>query len=402
MFLELEDLRKMTVLSTKMERTMILMSIHPRTPSRPWFGPRARLVAVGFMAALLSCSSSDQVGYDVKINLIPPTETNAQNPLPSIEVPVSLSPSNPMYSLGFVDYRWPAGLNREAARRGDGLPAGFDMSMDQFALTGDGTVDFVVRVLSQTGYISGRDRNYVPVSPPSCSFTLDPNTATGADYAQNINQCLSDWLVENGVPQQFDMEVTAFGASASAAAIKSGFATKATATNWGLSGMLLMAGPSECDAENDEEVLDAVKEGEDIFGLLDCRTLEVTGEGTTSVSAEITGRADIWDACDQHLSWAIMQRTEVPGGDYTIAPEGVTVDGMTAQVPVSFYEKDSKKFFNALNEAGLGNCAGGNTPEPGAEGRAVIQWTVCGQTPRTGTIGIVAEGTCSLSPGKAE
>jgi hypothetical protein len=49
--------------------------------------------------------------------------------------------------------------------------------MDIDSFTADGPVSFAVRVYSQTGYVSGRDLGYVPVSPESCSFTLAPGGA---------------------------------------------------------------------------------------------------------------------------------------------------------------------------------------------------------------------------------
>jgi photosystem II stability/assembly factor-like uncharacterized protein len=560
--------------------------------------------------------------------------------------------------------------------------------MDLKVFTGDGAVDFVARVLSS--YISGRSRDYVPVSPPSCSFQLDPNTATlpetGDEFAQHINQCLSDWIVENGVPQESDVQVTASWAPASAN--KSGFSTKATTNelygvsmtdantgtvvgdigtivrttnggatwvtqtsgttawlygvsmanantgtavgdfgtilrttdggatwaaaqdsgtqntlwgvsmadantgtavgefgtivrttdggatwvaqdsgttawplgvsmthantgtavgefgtilrttdggatwvtqdsgtqnalygvsmanantgtavgdfgtilrttdggatwvtqdsgttawlwgvsmadantgtavgafgtivrttdgganwvaqdsgttawllgvsmtnantgtavgelgtilrttdggatwvtqtngttngtpngtpnNWAMNGFFQISPPPGCDAgyESFSIPLDLVTESEGIFGLLDCGTLNFTGEGTTSKGVEITGRGDIWDACGAHLSWAVLKRTEVPAGPYVITPKGVATDTMT--VPVEFFEDDSELFFNSMMSETT--CA---TDQPFAVGRAVIQWSVCGETPRDGMIRLVTAGTCKLA-----
>ena len=46
------------------------------------------LVLVSLAAQLLHCGSSDQRGYDVDLIVVPETATNAQNPLPDIQVPV--------------------------------------------------------------------------------------------------------------------------------------------------------------------------------------------------------------------------------------------------------------------------------------------------------------------------
>jgi hypothetical protein len=366
----------------------------------------------------LSCSGSDQVGYDVKINLIAPVETNAADPRPDIVVPVALSPSNPSYDLGFIDTgRWTSDLRREATLRGQGASPGFDMSMGQFSFTADGTVDFLVRVFSRNGYISGRDRSYVPTTPASCSFTLDPGTATGSDYASNINQCLSDWVTENGVPLRFDMQVTSSGVSPSAAALKSGFATKATASDYKFDGEWNM-GSSGCDEEkdpdccdgaiDDQDVLDAVRDGSDFFGVLDCATLTVKGEGTIDKSqkpeedpvvnlTDIGGGADIYDACGNHLSTATMETTnlETPPNQ----PRTYTIDeaGNSPDVKVTFDPPDPGLFFRSLLAAANEECirpppAGTERGEPYAE----VDWQVCGDVPRKGTITVVAEGNCQL------
>ena len=202
-----------------------------KKPQSQALDPRTRLFVLsiaGVLALLLSCSS-DQVGYDVKFDVIPSTETDGTNALRPIEVSVSISPDSPTFTLGgrvdsdevitigpSVDPRWTAAWHLEKARREDGKAPGFDLSMDLTKFTWDGPVDFVVLVLSS--YISGRNSDYVPVSPATCSFQLDPNTASlveaGNGFAQHMNQCLSDWVVQNGVPHESDVQVTSSWAPA--------------------------------------------------------------------------------------------------------------------------------------------------------------------------------------------
>lgn len=141
-----------------------------------------------------------------------------------------------------------------------------------------------------------------------------------------------------------------------------------------------------CDTGNDSFSipLDVVTESEGIFGLLDCSALNFRGEGDTSEPlVEITARADIWDACGEHFSWAELKQTNVPAGRYVITPEGV-----------SFLQDDSERFFNYLMSDGT--ACGTDRPVVGA--RAVIQWSVCGETQRVGKIRLVVEGTCKLAP----
>jgi hypothetical protein len=389
------------------------MSIQPRTPLVARLRPGAGFVAVGFLALLFSCSGSDQVGYDVKLDFIPPTETNAADPLPDIVVPVALSPSNPSYNLGVVDtLKWTSDLRREAQKRRNGMEPGFAMSMDELSFTADGSVDFSVRVFSRNGYVSGRNRGYVPTSPTSCSFTLDPNTATGAEYAGNINQCLSDWISENGVPMRFDVEVTSLGASPATAATKAGFTRKGTATAYDFRGNYRMSSPKCdegpcCDGDaDDQDVLGAVEEGGDIFGLLNCSTLVLTGEGTIDpsqdpedpvVNINAFGGADIWDACGTRLSGATMVDTDLEGpGTYTVNGTGASTGvNWIGDVPVTFDPPEPAKFMEALLAAANGICAPGG-PDPAGEAYAEIDWAVCGDTPRSGLINVVANGNCEL------
>jgi hypothetical protein len=149
-----------------------------------------------------------------------------------------------------------------------------------------------------------------------------------------------------------------------------------------------------CDGDSDSFriPLDLVTDSEGIFGLLDCGTLNFRGEGNTSEPVEITGRADIWDACGEHFSWAEF-KGNVPAGPYVITPEGVTTDTMPAVVPLSFFQNDSARFFNYLMSDGTA-C---EAARPVVGARAVIEWSVCGETPRDGMIRLVVEGTCKLA-----
>jgi len=151
-----------------------------------------------------------------------------------------------------------------------------------------------------------------------------------------------------------------------------------------------------CDADGQSWSipLDLVTYSEGIFGLLDCGTLNFRGEGETSEPVEITGRADIWDACGEHFSWAEFQGN-VPVGRYVITSEGVATDTMTGVVPVSFFQDDSERFFRYLMSDGTA-CATG--PSPSVRARAVFEWSVCGETTRDGMIRLVVEGTCKLAP----
>jgi len=346
----------------------------------------------------LSCSGEDQAGYDVKFDVIPPTPTNGQDPLPAVSAQIALSETNPSYTLGGNDTSgWTGMLNAEEQQRRDGGQPGFVMSMEDFSFEADGTVDFFVRVLSRIGRITGRPLGYTPVSPPSCSFTLEPAGATGQDYADNVNQCLSDWILENGVPVEFDMEVTS--AAAGGSLPKSGFATKATSSFYLFSGRWELESNNPCDWGFSDEVLDAIIEGDDFFGVLECDTLALSGQGRVDAPIDyIAGGADIWDACGNYLSHATLERTPLSPGNYQVVASGTEGDvTVTQTVPVTFKDNDAEAFTEALLSAAAGNCENDETPPQGAEGYAFVGWVHCGAVPRSGEIRVVAAGFCPLA-----
>lgn len=378
---------------------MTFMSAQRRTPTRIIDRASLVVVAVGLAGLMLSCSSSNQTGYDVEIPVIDAPNLNGEEKtLPPISVSVSLSESNPSYDLGFAQTSGYAGLLR-TLRAGDGSSP-LIMSMDGLSFQADGTVDFFVRVFSRIGRISGRPLGYQPVDPASCAFTLDPNSSSdaGTEYASNVSQCLADWIRENGVPYEFDMQVSSAGVGGSlpAAAVKSGFATKANASFYLFAGTWNMRSENPCDFGLDLEVLDAVIEGEDFFGLLDCGALALAGVGNTDSIIVIAGGASIWDACGNPLNEAELPATVLAPGPYFIL---VAADQNTTQtrqnIVIDFFGNDPKAFTEDLLSAASGACLNG--PDVDGTGLAIVDWAHCGEVPREGSIKVAAAGFCSAN-----
>lgn len=234
---------------------MTFMSIQHVGPVRVLRRASRLLVAVSLASLLCGCES-EQTGYELTLPLIGPMEfdetsceisgdicstdgecfdedgfnvgpcTKTMEELAAITVPVSLSPSNPSYTLGALGIFDTAGWTSLflAQQFSDGeLPEGarINMTMDGFSLQG-GPVTIAVRIFSKVGLIVGRNADYQPVTPSSCTFVLEAD-ATGQDYAGGINTYLSDWIAENGGPVDFDMEVTSSEGAAQSAAAKSAF-----------------------------------------------------------------------------------------------------------------------------------------------------------------------------------
>ena len=354
------------------------------------------VVAASVAAAIWSCSSSGQNGYDAEIPLINETNLDGQTKtLPPISVAVSLSGGNPSYDLGFAQTQGYAGLLRQllSAETADG----FVMAMDGLEFEADGTVDFFVEVLSRIGRISGRPLGYQPVSPASCSFTLDPASSGDAaeEYASNVKACITDWIQENGIPYEFDMRVNSAGAGGSlpAAAQKSGFAPKADASFYLFSGTWNMRSENFCDFGIDVEVLDAIIEGEDFFGLLDCSSLLLAGEGDTDSIVVLSGGASIWDACGNPLNYAEIPPTVFVPGTYFIYATAAEAEGKTIQNVVVDFLTDPFDFTEDLLSAASGACV--DEPDTDGMGFAIVDWTHCGEVPREGEIRVVAAGFCS-------
>ncbi|MGB5311922.1 MAG: hypothetical protein WBN38_07625, partial [Polyangiales bacterium] len=295
-------------------------------PTRSGFSRSAPLfvIVLGLGALVWSCES-EQTGYEVTLPLIGPMEfdetscersgdlcsteddcfdedgffvgpcTKTMEELAAITVPVSLSPSNPSYTLAMLGIFDTAGWTNLflAQQFSDGeAPEGalINMTVDGFSIEG-GPVTIAVRIFSKVGLIVGRNADYQPVTPSSCTFTLGDG-ANGQDYADGINTCLSDWIAENGSPVDFDMEVTS-----SEGAAKSGFRPKQLGS-YTVIATWTMASGSQCEFDYADDLLEAVKEGEGFFESLTCENLILEGSGTNDQELDsFLGWASVWDPC---------------------------------------------------------------------------------------------------------
>ena len=379
-------------------------------------------LALGLGALVWSCES-EQTGYEVVIPLIGPTEfqetsceisgdicstdddcvdedglfvgpcTKTLTPLEPITVQVSLSPGSPSYTLPVPNTAsWIAPL---AVRTySDELP--ISIQMDNFSLEG-GPVDISVRIFSRIGRITGRNLDYVPVTPTSCSFTLSDG-ATGDDFANGIQTCLSDWIGENSAPLEFDMEVS----SSAGAAAKSGFALKQQ--GYMLSGQETLSTVKECEVKDPVDALEAFDEGSDFFERLECKGLSFTGSGYTDDPISISGGAVVYDRCGNALAQGKLLKKELPGkSNYEIKvveiDDGVQVE--TGVLEVEF-TPGPEAFVQSLVFAAAGDCSDGDPVE--AKGYAVAWWEHCRVTEpppeveeRNGNINWGASGFCSVA-----
>ncbi len=404
----------MTLMSTQRLTLSLLLRWAPRMA-----------IAVALSSLLWSCES-EQTGYDVAIPLIGPLEfdetsceisgdicstdddcfdedgfnvgpcTKTMENLEPITVQVSLSPNSPSYTLGFVDTAgWTGIFTAQQFADGEVLEgARINMTMDGFSLQG-GPVTIAVDISSRVGLVAGQPATYEPVTPPSCTFSLDDGS-TGQDYADGINTCLTDWISENGAPVEFDMQVTSSaGAASSALTAKSGFVTKQL-QDYNVDGTWNMETNSQCDDEFAADVLDAVKEGEGFFEELTCENLTLTGTGNTDQNLDsIHGYALVWDCCG-NASAAILLPTSLPAGAYTVEvlESGAVESGV---VPVVFLPS-GVNFAESLVGAATGKCLSGDPIS--AEGAAYAGWHHCGPTPpppRTGNISVSTNGFCSVA-----
>lgn len=410
---------------------MTPMSIQRPTPLRALRRVPHLFVAVALASLLWSCES-EQTGYAVTIPLIGPIEfdetscefsgdvcstdddcvdedgfnvgpcTKTMEELEPITVRVSLSPNSPSYTLGSVNTAgWTGIFTAQQFANGEVLEGTrINMKMDGFSLQG-GPVTIAVDISSGVGLIAGRPATYEPVTPPSCTFTLDDGS-TGQDYADGINTCLTDWISENGAPVEFDMQVTSSaGAATSALAAKSGLVAKQL-VDYNVDGDWTMDTNSQCDHETAADLLDAVKEGKGFFEQLTCENLTLTGTAKTDQNLDsIHGWALIWDRCG-NASGAVLLQTALPAGEYEVKvlQSGAVESGV---VPVVFFPS-GLNFAGSLVGAGTGKCLSDapNVDPIFPEGAAYAGWHHCGPTPpppRTGEIGVSTGGFCSVVKG---
>ena len=403
---------------------MTSMSSH--RPTRPGSrrSPSTSVFVVGLAALIWSCDS-EQAGYEVTIPLVGPMEldqtscegsgdvcdtdedcidedgffggpcTKTMEPLAPITVPVSLSPSNPSFTLDFVDTSgWTNLFLAQQLAQGSVPPgARINMTMDGFSLQG-APVTIEARFSSKRGLVVGQDLGYQPVAPSSCTFTLDVG-ATGQDFADGINTCLSDWIAQNGSPVDFNMQVI----SSAGAAAKAAFGPKQL-EQYSVSGEWNMSSDSQCDFDGTDDLLEAVREGEGFFAQLACESLTLQGTGQTDQDIDIVGGAAIWDRCG-NFSGGILSPTALPGGPDTFEVRVVESGEVVADplVPVVFIP-EGVDFAASLLGAATGKCLSGTPISP--DGLGVAGWMHCGPEPpptRTGSITVNASGFCSVAPG---
>lgn len=403
------------------------------------------VVAVALASLLWSCES-EQTGYELTLPLIGPMEfdetsceqsgdlcsveteqidctdedgfyggpcTKTMEELASITVPVSLSPSNPTYTLGMLGISDTAGWTSLflAQQFADGvLPEGaqINMTMDGFSIDG-GPVTIAVRIFSKVGLIVGRNADYQPVTPSSCTFVLESD-AVGQDYADGINTCLGDWIAENGAPVDFDMEVTSSQGAAQSAVAKSVFNPKQL-LSYTVLGTFSMAPGKQCEVDVTDDLLDAVEEADNFFERLTCGNLKVQGSGRNDQILDlIAGGAAVWDACNNFWSAGAFYAAPLAEGEYTVSVE--EIGGVEADVPVVFLRSNDQGepvldpsgevFVQSLFGAASGDCLPPDEPAPFAIGRSFAGWIHCGDEPppaRTGYIEVKIPGFCSVDGG---
>ena len=371
-----------------------------------------------------SCES-EQVGYEVTIPLFGPTEfqetsceisgdicstdddcvdedglfvgpcTKTLEVLEPIAFDVTLTPSTPSYRLPVPNTAsWIAPLN--VRTYSDELP--ISIQMDNFSLE-NGPVDISVRVFSRIGRITGRNLDYMPVTPDSCTFRVSEGPTAGEDFANGIQTCLSDWIGENGAPLEFDMEVTSSaGPAPASAALEPGFGPKQQQPTYRLSGFETLSTVDECEVQGPEDALEAGREGSDFFELLECEGLTFTGSGfTDDPLSSMSGGAVIYDRCGNALAQGNLLDKALDPGPYQIVLSetdgGISED--TGVLEVEF-EPNAEAFLEALGLAAAGDCVAGTQVEE--EGYAVAWWNHCGPTsPRTGYIEWGATGFCPVA-----
>lgn len=347
-----------------------------------------------------SCGESEQNGYEVAIPLLQPIEFEEMEELPAIQMPISLSATNPTQRLFVNAPEWTNLFLAQQFAEGD-VPEGqrINMAMRNTSFQGD-PVTISVLVESKAGLIVGRPTDYVPTTPSACTFDLD-SSSSGDDYAQGINDCLAAWIDENGSPVDFDMQVTATPRSTSAlASLTPSVGPKQNQGSFSYSGEWEMSSENECEVDGTDDVLEAIEEGSDFFELLECSDLELTGVGTTDYPIDIVGAAAVWDACG-NPTVGVLLPTSLSPGEYFVALRGSSDVAVGAQnVPVVLFP-DGIVLTERLISAANGLCSGPNTT-PTGQARGIAGWTHCGPIDppeaRTGRMRVDAAGFCSVAP----
>lgn len=349
------------------------------------------VVVLGLISScgLLADTVSDQISLDIETDAIKESSI-AEGNVPSIGVDFALDASNPSYTLaGQETEAWMPVLMAERARREAGgtctltdCDTDFGMTMSSFTVTGDYYVNFNVRIFSRDredgspGLVIGMNADQTPKAIDACSFSVD----TGADYAANLTKCLSDWVAENGVPVELDMEVTSSQGSAR------------QADDYEVDGRWDMDAFEYISAGASTEMFKLNKDVVNNKSLVNCDDVKFRGEGYTDSHLDvITGGVNIYDA--EKGEWvgnATMVPTSMSPGNYYLRVDGdfagldpvVVANGVVIVV----FPGGVNAFFEAVLEA---------ADTAGSYGSA--WWLVAGDYPRSGWIKAHLEGPCDLS-----
>ncbi len=317
---------------------------------------------------------SDAINLDVEADLIKPADIGDASAVQPLSMSISLSATNPSFTLppDFPTEGLSAILFFDAEARLDGSTENLALSLNNLVMAGDFEADFDVRVFSRNGHIWGQDLTYEPATVSACTFTLNPDTATGVAFATAVGGCIADWVDANGVPDQFDMEVTM---SQGSPARQTGVPTTVVG-DWGMdeiSHEVSVGCGKDFLGEFDDTVVDN-------HAVIDCGEVTIQGTWDSSHSVLIWASARVFDGAGAEVASGVLPTTNLAAGNGTFQGNDAGVSN-SQDLRVTLSDAFVSESLNAA-------------VQDGSFGRAC--WYVKGPFPRTGNIHATLVGTCKF------
>ncbi len=327
---------------------------------------------------LLVDAIANATAQDVELDAIEPSSLAGPDVQPLVLAP-ALNELNPSYTLpaGADTTVWGPMIKADQRRVEGGKTPLFRIDISNVVVVSTAPLTVTARVFSRDGVVYGDTRlSATPVPVDSCSFALGTDSGAHASVlSTGLTACAVDWVAQNGVPAQFDMEVTLTPAGPRQA----GDTYSTTFEQVMHSDVETVYG---CNGEMADALPKAVAAN---INYIDLKDLEFFGYGWATVEVEVSGLGAIYDADGAPVSALGFHETipanqlvwlgaEVPEPSDAIASMQVwgTAD-VDFMPPMPDWLVDS-----------IDGLAGAHTD--GRPGSGFVCWMVSGAAPRDGEI----------------
>lgn len=236
---------------------------------------------------------------------------------------------------------------------------------------------------SRDGKVWGHRAGDAFADPRSCHFRLQPD-ATADELGRRLTMCAEDWVNENGVPGALELTITAGG--------------ELPEGHKGLAGDFVVEWIQELHTEHElEENCKVVRMDPDVTAngeYLDLTAAEISGWGYSDVAVYLGAFAIVHDGEGTPTALALLSQSIAAGTRYWIIAEAqeppADLESFALAGNVQPVLSPGMPQFPVAVVEGLAGTSGAGA------GEAIACWSVYGEAPRNGGIGLTVKGEGSL------